>query len=458
MYAKAIILLVVASLFVSSHAFLGVEFANLPFDISVCDSDPFYDPVDVTQLNTGAPQLHDSGVICFTDVVSCVACLEYLNMTYSSTLQARGPIDINTNNVDFIDKCTNPNFGSEYINPRKMVNTATYSTMANSGFPFGSGASFGILMGPLPQGQTYFNYSNIYSSQAASFYPSADIPGQTCNVAAYATFLCTNPQANIPAFTDPSNQFYTGKAYPNGHQYFGCRAVFPNPNASYNYSNPLGPTRNFSYEGQLIGDPHFLGFDGSKFDFFGVPNEWFNIITDATFQLNAFLVSYGGENSYMTKLGFTSGNTRISYDTKKNLTVNGEPVKSSFSNQDISISTEGSYTIFQTPVYKIKVKVAENADGQFLNVRSSIISMPGRPHGVLGQTAKFLVDGNKPQPRKATNKQGAGVIEGNFMDYLVRDGQFGKDFRFNHFTGSPEAEGFNRRRSVVEVSAKITNK
>ena len=56
---------------------------------------------------------------------------------------------------------------------------------------------------------------------------------------------------------------------------------------------------------------------------------------------------------------------------------------------------------------------------------------PATVHGLLGQT-------HRPSTPVPGTHLGEGAIEGTLADYIVRDGRFGTDFRFNRFkAGTP---------------------
>lgn len=54
------------------------------------------------------------------------------------------------------------------------------------------------------------------------------------------------------------------------------------------------------------------------------------------------------------------------------------------------------------------------SQGYYFNMKTSIANqLYDEPHGVLGQTAKYLFTGEEPKPRNGTDLQGGGVIEVN---------------------------------------------
>lgn len=188
-------------------------------------------------------------------------------------------------------------------------------------------------------------------------------------------------------------------------------------------------------------DPHFRGFDGSKFDFHGRPGYVFNIITDSKFQVNAeFTASASSGETFMGRLGIRIDSHRILV-TPESVELNGVAVAAGEARELRSLTAgEGLLTRMRNhvaivfPRIHIGVFIKKHAEGSHLDF-SSQINCFSNPHGILGQTARFLVEVREPTPIIATAKSDntIGFLEGNPEDYLVSDGIFGTEFVFNRF-------------------------
>ncbi len=208
------------------------------------------------------------------------------------------------------------------------------------------------------------------------------------------------------------------------------------------------------------GDPHFTGFDESDYLFNGEAAQWFNLISDASFQLNAYFSAYGDNAIYMTAFGVQAGRTRVSYTLNDTLRIDGVAATSSFANGDVSVERNAkSHVVVKSRVFQLELFARTDKRGSHLNVRAAVVSRPVNPHGVLGQTAAFLAKGEPAivPARVGKNHQGKGVVEGHYVDYIVHDGQFGSDFKFNRFDASAAgeavtSEGVDRRRAVAKYA------
>lgn len=211
--------------------------------------------------------------------------------------------------------------------------------------------------------------------------------------------------------------------------------------------------------GGVAGDPHFDGFDGSKYDFQGVPGEWFNIISDSDFQLNAFFVESPTDGkTYMGKLGLMIGNTKVSISTTRvtveSPTLEMELTKGTQRIMGATGESAGFVHVSEASVavhglgFQLTVLTVQEMGFRFLNVETSATSQHlSNPHGLLGQTAQFLVTGEEPNPvvLSHSNKYAAGFLDGHSADYMVADGEFGSAFTFNRFGGAVKKHGQPRR-------------
>lgn len=209
--------------------------------------------------------------------------------------------------------------------------------------------------------------------------------------------------------------------------------------------------------GFVVGDPHFRGFDGSKYNFDGQDGEIFAIISDAGFQLNSEFTRMnvrGVDGTWMTKIGVRAGkDTVIINPSFEGVLLNGEVTKA-FENENVKVtSLSGSVKIealaagYSVTVKPVKFFDTTGVTKAFLDVQVGITQRPMNPHGLLGQTARFLADGSAPAPVVSTGLNGEGVIEGIWTDYIVHDGLVGTDFNFAAFDNVVAAK---QARSVIE--------
>lgn len=198
--------------------------------------------------------------------------------------------------------------------------------------------------------------------------------------------------------------------------------------------------------GSTFGDPHFHGFDGSTYDFQGMPGHVFNIISDSTLQVNAkFVESPVDHRTFMGRFGIRIGGDHIFMDANtQEVRVNGFPVAEDESVELVSDLAKGIVTHFHHHVmitlggYRFGIFRRKHTGGYHLDLTSEINSF-SNPHGILGQTAQYLTKGEEAQPQRLRAKKDGkkensdGFLEGKAEDYLVADGLFGSEFTFNRF-------------------------
>ena len=80
---------------------------------------------------------------------------------------------------------------------------------------------------------------------------------------------------------------------------------------------------------EVVGDPHIIGLDGSKFDFTGVPGKIYSIISCPGFQLNVEFIESEGF-TYLGQIGaIFQNNDSLIYHPSGELFFNGKKVDSS---------------------------------------------------------------------------------------------------------------------------------
>lgn len=186
--------------------------------------------------------------------------------------------------------------------------------------------------------------------------------------------------------------------------------------------------------------PIFSGFEGERFQFNGMPNKFFNLLSDATIQVNAHFNSH----KRIDLIGIRIGNSKIQWTAiNGNAEVNGEKLHYrsyvTVDNQNYSayveikphLEPERVNTLFVN-AGKYHFNIARNKNCSlvlpyFFNFDAVIYDRNARPHGIVGQTADY-----NGAPRIVAGVQGEGIIEGNPRDYVVSN-LWSNDFRYNKF-------------------------
>mmetsp|Transcript_7568 Transcript_7568/g.8300 ORF Transcript_7568/g.8300 Transcript_7568/m.8300 type:complete len:739 (-) Transcript_7568:110-2326(-) len=204
---------------------------------------------------------------------------------------------------------------------------------------------------------------------------------------------------------------------------------------------------------QVSGDPHFKGLKGQKYDFHGVPNKIFNLITDDAVTVNALFVDADlrpqKNKTYIGALGFTVCDpngislklvfkcNRDSENTKSILLNGKEVAEGSFT--DLGVATvvqtglkNGKTRITTKHGYKFSMRFSSSRHSTcHINFKTSYQPIQGHslPHGVLGQTAGL------PSNLVGDDMNSPNIVEGNVEDYIVQEGDlFGTTFKFNKYT------------------------
>jgi len=196
------------------------------------------------------------------------------------------------------------------------------------------------------------------------------------------------------------------------------------------------------------GDPHFKGMNGDKYDIDGVPDTWFNIISDVNFQMNGYTVrSCPNMNStFFGSFAMLVGGHKIHIEVTCNATLDGTTslleIGSVFRIGDSGYIQHASpqvYIVETTdyhvrinpfivdPAYHSKYFKGPDCIKGYFNVEAILKNTERKPHGLLGQTA-HLVHTATPK-----GNQGQGEIEGVYTDYIVSS-MYALDDKFNRYT------------------------
>ncbi|KCV72364.1 hypothetical protein H696_01757 [Fonticula alba] len=205
-------------------------------------------------------------------------------------------------------------------------------------------------------------------------------------------------------------------------------------------------------------DPHFMGFNGADYYFEGEAGRSYNIVSDRDVQVNAqFTRLHNLKGTYMGRVSILVGSHMIGFDPHFGAYIDGESLADGasieMSNVDIMyevVDARPRLTV-RTPAWQFvaRAKIEKGLVAEsYINLHASVVGMPTDPHGILGQTARFLLEKRAPgsKPEQVRNFS----VEGEEPDYELKDGLFGTDFTFNKFSPSlAGGEGGMRKEAVV---------
>jgi len=214
--------------------------------------------------------------------------------------------------------------------------------------------------------------------------------------------------------------------------------------------------------GNVGGDPHFTGLSGEEYDVMGEPDQWFNLVSDVNFQLNAYFVK-GCASKNFTAIGALAmlvGDQRIFLNLTCDATLN-ETVSFIDVGSVNMIGPNGKYgyihhilpQVFNidTPDYYMSINpfiidpawqtVGKPFYGTdciigYFNIQVELTNDERTPHGLLGQTAHHI---HSEPLMNSQFKEGEGEIEGVYTDYRV-SGMYGTDFKYNRYSFIPNFE------------------
>jgi hypothetical protein len=206
----------------------------------------------------------------------------------------------------------------------------------------------------------------------------------------------------------------------------------------------------------IRGDPRISGLQGQDFQVHGTPNEYFNLVSSPTLQVNSrfvylddakcdnFTTCFSHPGTYIDEIGVMMGENKIriaagAINEAARVFVNGKEVKVSahkHSAGSVSVTfANARRVVVKTPEFMMTISQSD----KFFNVDSALLKTE-----LLDQGSKLV----KLAASRATeeNKMMHGLIgqtwrnnvyagdreyEGEVSDYQVADGIWGKDFAFN---------------------------
>ncbi|MGE0201355.1 MAG: hypothetical protein AB7P76_10350 [Candidatus Melainabacteria bacterium] len=152
---------------------------------------------------------------------------------------------------------------------------------------------------------------------------------------------------------------------------------------------PPPPAYNGGKKAHCEGDPHFMGFDGEKFDVQGEAGKVYNILSDKGLQYNGRFESWSGTDAnIIEEAGLRVGDQTVTYNAKTGAaTLNGESIAEGFTNDWIQFG-DGRLKV-TSPEYIVELQRMENTylnSDVHLNTDNPLADGVN-PHGIMGQTA-----------------------------------------------------------------------
>jgi len=199
-------------------------------------------------------------------------------------------------------------------------------------------------------------------------------------------------------------------------------------------------------EGSVVADPHFIGFDGAKYDIVGAPGKIFNLISQPHIQINARFNKPCEDSSknqdIIDELGVLINGHQIFFDLFHTATVDGVVIQAHHIKYPIGdesstiewtwphmyelVTPSLNFSVVQNLGDNKDIKGTKNCLGGWMDSYYHSIDETVPTHGLLGQTINF-------SEGKETDDEGTGIIEGVYTDYIVSS-LFTADFKYNQYT------------------------
>jgi hypothetical protein len=212
--------------------------------------------------------------------------------------------------------------------------------------------------------------------------------------------------------------------------------------------------------GDIVNDPHAVGFDNEFFDFAGEPHTWFAIYSSPALHMNGLVVPSPGMpgRTHFGAVALLVHKTRILVEMRDEglaVSLDGRAFIGSVAfesgnrnslNKPYLARLRVERTRMRLMTGEITARIYRDIHGlpdlftdEHLDIYLRVgvlgtLSNGVYPHGVLGQTADADFAPRLPVPG---GMQGEGVIEGTHLDYRV-SGSFETDTKFSRFGMAPQ--------------------
>jgi hypothetical protein len=170
------------------------------------------------------------------------------------------------------------------------------------------------------------------------------------------------------------------------------------------------------------GDPHFQGLNGHRFEFQGVSNKTFALISDPIMQFNSRFIPARFKHTFLGASCIRVCDDIVNLAPTAYVTVNGKSLK-----VGREFNRPGRLTVRRTHKHEVELEVADRwkmhvrvADHVDLVHVTPLFAWDEKTHGVLGHTLKPL-DTAAVHQRCNSRLEGGCDVEGAWTDYEVLD-------------------------------------
>ncbi|GAQ86041.1 hypothetical protein KFL_002670020 [Klebsormidium nitens] len=232
---------------------------------------------------------------------------------------------------------------------------------------------------------------------------------------------------------------------------------------------------NVKKQGTACSDPHFRGAFGIEYDFHGLPNKHFSLVTDKDINVNAHFIGQDGkatgfDGTWISALGFKwnegANERELTVEVKQSadLSTNESPFVFRLGDRELApganstgrtlyddvgltvrrYADASSYYIDIADHLNITVAAAEHdhPHGNHIDIRIEKLYVTETVHGALGQT---FAESRRDALRAAAADVGTAerfdasdVIEGKDVDYMT-SGLLATDSKFNRYVAAAQS-------------------
>lgn len=169
----------------------------------------------------------------------------------------------------------------------------------------------------------------------------------------------------------------------------------------------------------VCNDPHFLGLNGARYNFQGIANETFALVSDASVQVNSHFVAKPRDSANFTYLGDTcirSCNETVVFRADGTMIINGKPsLADRYESPRMYVDRQGTNAVVQTKGWSFEIEML--VDRVNINQASVLGKHNGTTHGVLGHTLGRPLP---PHGAKCNSIEAGGCeVDGKMSDYEV---------------------------------------